>query len=443
MSLLKDTISNNRTKELHIAEKIEREHIQPTDEEQKTAQEVIRIISEEFAESLNHSDSDEIREKIEKAIGQKCEELKIPYEERKRIEKTVLLTALGNGPIEVYINDPEVTEIVVQHYDNIVIERNGKIEKADAVFHSEEHLQTIIKRIIQGVGRQINLMIPIEDARLKDGSRVNATLPPVSPDGATLTIRKFNNHVLTGKEYVRKESLNKNMLYFLERCVKGRLSIFVSGGTGTGKTTLLNMLSGYVPNDELIITIEDTCELKLQQQNVRRMEVRLSNNQEMMQVDQKALVKAALRQRPDRIILGETRDGSIVDLISAMSTGHEGSMSTIHSNSARNLCDVRIPILYSMNPDADFSERSIAMQISEAIEIIVQISRFADGSRKITQISHVSGLTKEGKVKINDIFIYDRETNEFKWTGYYPENVIKKINEKGYEFNPSIFEKKD
>lgn len=291
----------------------------------------------------------------------------------------------------------------MQRYDNIVIERNGKIEPVAATFNDEEHLMTIIRRIVQRVGRQISVSTPIVDARLKDGSRVNATMKDVSPDGATLTIRKFNHTILNGKDYLRKNSMSKVMLYFLDRCVRGKVNILVSGGTGTGKTTLLNMLSAFIPNDELIITIEDTLELKLQQSNVRRMEVRLAKTKEMMQIDQKALVKAALRQRPDRIILGEARDGSIVDLISAMSTGHEGSMSTIHANSPRNAVDVRIPILYSMNEDTNFSEQSVAMQVAEALQLIVQISRFPDGSRKITHISHVDGLTANDKVNIKDI----------------------------------------
>lgn len=217
-------------------------------------------------------------------------------------------------------------------------------------------------------------------------------IPPVSPDGATLTIRKFSQSALTGADYVRMGSMNRQMLYFLTLCVKGRLNIFVSGGTGTGKTTMLNMLSSYIAENDLIITIEDTLELKLQQKNVRRMEVRLSSTKDMEMVDQKSLVKAALRQRPDRIILGEVRDESIIDLVSAMSTGHEGSMSTIHANSPRNMCDVRIPILYSYDKNADFSEKSIALQIAEAVQIIVQLSRFPDGSRKITAITEVDGL---------------------------------------------------
>ena len=400
------------------------------------------MISDQFADVLMYQHVDDLKPEIEAAVRDMCSGLRISYEEQRRIEKTVLLTALGLGPIEVFLRDPEVTEIVVQRYDNIVVERNGRIEKVNAVFASEEHLETIIKRIIQSDGRQINLMTPIADASLRDGSRVNATLPPVSRDGATLTIRMFNNKVLTGRDYIRMGSLNREMLYFLERCVRGKVSIFVSGGTGTGKTTLLNMLSAFIPQDELIITIEDTCELKLQQPNVRRMEVRLSTNPDMMRVDQKALVKAALRQRPDRIILGETRDGSVVDLISAMSTGHEGSMSTIHANSPRIMCDTRIPILYTMNREADFSEQSIAMQVAEAIQLVVQISRFPDSTRKITQITHIDGINKYDKVNLQDIYVYDRDAGDFNFTGYTPKKLIRQIRERGLSFDEEIFMKK-
>lgn len=441
MSILKNKLQSDAAQKTAISEKVKAEYIKPTEEEQDIATGVIRSISEKFAQELIDNDIDDIQDDIRRAIREECQLLDLGFEEQKRIEKTILLTALGNGPIEEYLQDPEVTEIVVQRYDNIVVEKNGRIQNVEATFNNEQHLQTIIKRIVQRVGRQINKTTPIVDARLKDGSRVNATIPPVSPDGATLTIRKFSQVALTGKDYLRFGSISSPMFYFLERCVRGKINIFVSGGTGTGKTTLLNMLSQYIPNGELIVTIEDTLELRLQQHNVRRMEVRLSTSNEMMQVDQKMLVKAALRQRPDRIVLGETRDGSIVDLISAMSTGHEGSMSTIHANSPRNMCDVRIPILYSMNEDTNFSEKSVALQIAEALQLIVQISRFPDGSRKITHISYVEGVDANNKVIVKDIFLYSSSEKEFQWTGYYPEELIRIIREKGLEFDDSIFKK--
>lgn len=439
-TLMKEQYQKKENEKQRIIEKVGSEHVQPTKEEQDYATDVIKIISEQFSEDLITKNLDDLDAPIRRAIAAECEKLQVTFEVQKRIEKTVGMMVLGNGPIEEYLQDPEVTEIVVQRYDNIVVERHGKVEPVPTIFNSEAHLQTIIKRIVQKVNRQINIGHPIVDARLQDGSRVNATIPPVSPDGATLTIRKFSQSALTGADYVRMGSMNRQMLYFLTLCVKGRLNIFVSGGTGTGKTTMLNMLSSYIAENDLIITIEDTLELKLQQKNVRRMEVRLSSTKDMEMVDQKSLVKAALRQRPDRIILGEIRDESIIDLVSAMSTGHEGSMSTIHANSPRNMCDVRIPILYSYDKNADFSEKSIALQIAEAVQIIVQLSRFPDGSRKITAITEVDGLENSGKLRLNDIFLYDRQRKIFHATGNVPKTAIRKIRDHGISVDETIFQ---
>lgn len=441
MSIIKDRLLSEKNEKILISERINEGYIKPTLEEQRWANEVILNISRQFSDLLIGRDVEELSPEIKKAVEEECSKLDLSFEERKRIEKTVIMTALGNGPIEEYLKDPTVTEVIVMRYDNIAIERYGKVEKVEAVFASEEHLQTIIKRIVQKVGRQISIASPIVDARLSDGSRVNATIPPVSVDGATLTIRKFSDNFLTGENYVSNGSLSQNMLYFLSVCVQAKISMFVSGGTGTGKTTLLNMLSSYIPHSELIITIEDSCELKLQQPNVRRMETRLAANEEMANIDQKALVRAALRQRPDRIILGETRDGSVVDIISAMSTGHEGSLTTIHANSPRNMCDVRVPILYSMNEEVNFTEKSIAVQLAEAIQLIIQISRFPDGSRKITHISEVDGVNELGKVNINDIYTYNILESRFEYTGYYPARIIELIEKKGIYIEKSIFNK--
>lgn len=433
MSIVENKLKKNIEEKEHIEQIIAKSHIDPTKDEQEKVEAVIRKLSKRFSEELLTKEPDEISDDIKSAIAEECSKLNISYEEQKRIEKTVNMTALGNGPIEEFLQDETVTEIVVQRYDNIVIERNGKIESVDVRFTDENHLETIIKRIAQRVGRQISITKPILDARLKDGSRVNATIPPVSVDGPTLTIRKFSKSFLSANDYIKNGSLSYNMVGFLSYCVATKVTMFVSGGTGTGKTTLLNMLSAYIPDSELIITIEDSCELQLQQKNVRRMEARPSENSEMMNVDQQALVRAALRQRPDRIILGETRDGSIVDIISAMSTGHEGSMTTIHANSPQNMCDVRIPILYSMNKEADFDEKSIFMQFAEAVQIIVQIERFPDGSRKITHISYVTGLDEDGRVKLMDIFCYDRASDSFFWTGYTPIKILENFQFRGYE----------
>lgn len=439
MGIVKGKLQNEEKRKNSLIHKVSTEHVRPTDEEQEAARQIIDRIANQFAEKMVTKSLRELEPELQKAIREEVKKLGLPFEEQLRVTRTVEMTILGNGPIEELLKNPEVTEIVVQRWDNVVYEERGHIYQSDIAFNSEEHLITIINRIVQAVNRQINIMNPIVDARLPDGSRVNATIPPVSPDGATLTIRKFSQRALTGQDYLDAGSLDERMLYFLERCVAGKITLFVSGGTGTGKTTMLNMLSQFIPKDELIITIEDTLELKLQQPNVRRMEVRLSSSKDMMQVDQRMLVKAALRQRPDRIILGETRDGSVVDLISAMSTGHEGSMSTIHANSPENMVNVRIPILYSMNEEANFSEKSIAMQVAEAIQVIVQLSRMPDGSRKVTEIGYVKGLKPDGKVDVKDLFVYNRETQKFEATGVVPNELIYKIRLRGLDFQTDIF----
>ncbi len=435
-------LQKNIAEEEAITKSVATQNILPSESERKYVNDIIKKISSKYSNELVTANIENMGDKIRTTVTEECNILNIPFEQKKRIEKIVLLTVLGNGPIEPFLQDPTVTEVVVQHYDNIVIERNGKIEKTDITFTDEDHLQTIIKRIVQKVGRQISITNPIVDARLTDGSRVNATIPPVSVDGATLTIRKFSDNFLTGDDYVAKGSMNASMLYFLSMCVVAKLSIVVSGATGTGKTTLLNMLSSYIPKDELIITIEESVELKLQQPNVRRMETRPATNEDMMNVNQSQLVRAALRQRPDRIILGETRDGSIVDIISAMSTGHEGSMTTIHANSPENMCDVRVPILYSMNEETDFSESAIAMQVAEAINIIVQIERFPDGSRKVSKIVYVDGtrdLSTGKKVNLEEIFTYDRNTGNFFYSGHLPQKFKDAVKFRGYELDPNYF----
>ena len=304
---------------------------------------------------------------------------------------------------------------------------------------SEEQLLTVINRIVQPVGRQINLYTPMVDARLPDGSRVNATIPPVTPDGATLTIRKFSDKALSGDDYLRLGSLNEPMLQFLSQCVQGRISLMVSGGTDTGKTTLLNMLSAFIPEKELIVTVEDNCELRLQQPNVRRMEARAYNSEGMMPITIQSLVRNALRMRPDRIVVGEIRDGTIVDMMASMSTGHEGSMSTVHANSPYNLIRSRMPILYGMQSNVVFSEEAQATQIAEALYLIVQIEHLLDGSRRITYITQIDGV-ENGKVVLHDIFRYNRKENMFYATGFIPERILDAAEKHGVVIDRALFQ---
>lgn len=444
-SLLLERLETLEEEKRAIAESVDKEIIRITDDERKYVDSVTSIISERFKQQVSGSStmSKALTDEIEKAIAIECDRLPVLYETQQRIKKTVISQIIGLGPLDPYMADPKVTEIIVQHWDHICIEREGKIHRVQATFTDEKHLQTIIQRIVQPIGRQINVSRPIVDARLSDGSRVCATIPPASPDGATLDIRRFFDIALTGEDYIRLGSMTPDMLDFLRKAVQAKSSIIVSGGTGTGKTTLLNMLSGAIPEDELIITIEDSCELKLESPNVRRLETRTissGKNDNAMNVDIRALVKASLRMRPDRIVVGEIRDGTITDMVSAMSTGHEGSMCTVHANSAVNLVNVRLPMLYSM-ADASFSEESEAIQIAEAIDLIVQIKRYGK-LRAIQSITEVSGM--EGtRVKLNDIFRFDEINKEYYATGYKPRKILDRMLEKGIYIDPEIFKSRE
>ena len=447
MPQLKELFRREKEEKREIESKVESEDMRTTEIEASHVQVILKKISEKYRDEIAKASleiPEELNVEIRKTVVDLCQKLEdVSYESKKRIERLVMANIVGLGVITPYMQDPEVTEIVVQRYDNIVIERNGLIEKVNAAFMNEEHLRNIINRIVQSVGRAINIQSPMVDARLPNGSRVNATIPPVSPDGATLTIRKFSDSALTGKDYLRLGSLNEKMLYFLAKAVEGRLSLLVVGGTGTGKTTLLNMLSNYIPEDELIITVEDSCELNLHQKNVRRMEARLStatgHGERLNDVSIQDLVRNSLRMRPDRLIVGEIRDHTVIDMMTAMSTGHEGSMSTVHANSPRNLVVSRLPILYGMSRQMSFSEQAQAIQITEALQLLVQITRLRNGRRVISHITEVTGLDKEYNVIINDIFVYDEEHERHKATGYVPEKLLEKLHIKGIDISSEFF----
>lgn len=441
MSLLKDRIHRERQERLRAEKEVEGASVRPTTTEQEWVADTIEKISSQFKERIsNEGLNSELQQEIRSTVKKMILELPVEdYISKMRIEKVVLSSMIGLGPLEEYMNMSDISEIIVQRYNHITIERNGRVEDTDVEFVSEEHLVNVINRIIQPVGRQINLHMPMVDARLPDGSRVNAVIPPISPDGALLTIRRFPEKTYTGEDYLSYQSLNEEMLYFLSKSVEGRASILVSGGTGSGKTTLLNMLSSYIPPQELIITIEDSCELRLNQPNVRRLEARMASAEnEMLSVGPRALVKNAMRMRPDRIIVGEIRDGTVVDMVSAMSTGHEGSLSSVHANSPANLINSRLPILYSMYGDASFTPEAQAIQVSEALDLIIHVSRLSDGARKITHITHVAGLD-HGKILLKDIFIYDE--HGFHPTGYVPRTLLEKLKKRDVHIDMNIFEK--
>lgn len=438
-SIIERMMQNKKDEKAMIDQKVESEQILPTTSEKKSISEIIQTISDTFRNELTDPsvDKDALNQRIREAISKEISSLDADYEQKRRLEKLALTNIIGLGPIQQYLDNPEISEIIVQRYNNICVEKKGRVYATKTMFTDEENLKNVINRILQPTGRDINISSPIVDADLPDGSRICATIPPVSPKGATLTIRKFHNAMMDADKYLELGSLSSEMLHFLEICVELKVSIFVSGGTGTGKTTFLNMLSSFLPENELVITIEDTCELQLRQKNVRQLVVRkVSNgNRVMEEVDMSALVKASLRMRPDRIIVGETRDGAVVSLLTAMSTGHEGSMSTGHANSPENLVTSRIPTMMEMDKTTSFSERAQAKMIVEGIQLIVQLKRLPDGRRIVSEICEVSGISNKGNVNLTQIFKYNHETGTFQYMGNMPERIRKHVAYYGFQLN--------
>ena len=442
MGIIENKLRSKKQEINQIDQKVSSEQITPTQNERRNINELIQRISSQFRKELTDTtvDRKELDEKIKKCIQSEIEKFPASYEEKRRLEKLAIANIIGLGPIQPLLDNPEITEIVVQRYDNIVVEKNGKIFSTKSVFSDEQALQNVINRILQPVGRAVNLSTPKVDARLEDGSRICATIPPITPKGATLTIRKFNNSMMVDSKYLELGSLSEPMLKFLKKCVQGKTSIFVSGGTGTGKTTFLNMLSAYIPENELLITIEDTLELQLKQKNVRSMETREITSSTMESIDMASLVKSSLRMRPDRIIVGETRDGAVVSLLSAMRTGHEGSMSTGHANSPENLVRVRIPTMMELDKGSSFSEKAKSLMIAEALQLIVQLRRLPNGKRIVSNICSVEGVDKFGNIILKDIFIYDHTDKKFKYTGFFPKKIAEHLEANGVALTKDILD---
>ncbi len=323
-------------------------------------------------------------------------------EERRKITREIADDILGYGPLEPFLRDDSVTEVMVNNHDRIFVERAGKLERTQAGFADNAHLLRIIDKIVSQVGRRIDESSPMVDARLPDGSRVNAIIPPLSLRGPTLTIRKFSRDPYTMDDLINFGSVSPKAAHFLSACVRGKLNVLISGGTGTGKTTMLNALSAYVPGDERIVTIEDAAELQLQQEHVITLESRPSNIEGKGEVRIRELVRNALRMRPDRIIVGEVRGPETLDMLQAMNTGHEGSLTTIHANSPRDALS-RVETLV-LTAGVDLPLRAIREQIASAFDLLVQISRLVDGSRRITHVAEVLGMESD-VVTLQDVFI--------------------------------------
>ncbi len=359
------------------------------------------------------------------------DEFMIPRIDRVKVTTDLFNDIMGYGPIEVLVQDPNYSEIMVNGYDKVYVEEKGKLKLTDIKFRDEEHLMNIINRIVSNVGRHVDEASPMVDARLADGSRVNAIIPPLSLVGPVLTIRKFGKKPITAQQLLKFGSLTPDMLRFLEACVKGKLNIVVAGGTGSGKTTLLNVLSSYIPEDERIVTIEDAAEVQLKQEHVITLEARPANLEGKGAVTIRNLVKNALRMRPDRIIVGEVRSEETLDMLQAMNTGHDGSLTTTHANSPRDTV-ARLETMVLMS-GMELPLKAIRDQISSAIDIIVQQSRLRDGTRKITSITEVVGM--EGDVvSMQDIFVYETDgtvdttgkfIGKFRPTGVRPHCVEK------------------
>ncbi len=393
----------------------------------------------------SESKEKELRAKTQRDIGTIAdkEAPDMAREERQKIVKEVLEEALGLGPLEDMLADPAVSEIMVNGSNRIFVEKNGKVQLSGIKFTSNDHLRRIIERIVTPLGRQINNATPYVDARLKDGSRVNAIIEPLSLDGPALTIRKFKKGGISPEKYIDFGSATKNMLEFLKISVEYGYNIVISGGTGSGKTSLLNMISQYIPSHERIITVEDAAELQMMQEHVVRLETRPASMEGTNAVSIRDLIKNALRMRPDRIVVGETRDGAALDMLQAMNTGHDGSMTTTHANSPRE-CIARLETLVMMS-GLDLPVRAIREQISGAVDLIVQIVRMSDGSRKIISITEVVGMQGD-IITLAEVFRY-KETGfdknrkilgQFQATGTVP-SFAQEIKDKGGHIPMEIF----
>jgi pilus assembly protein CpaF len=372
------------------------------------------------------------------------EEAPLSAQEKLLIVRQIGDSVLGLGPLEPFVRDPEVTEIMVNGWDTIYVERAGKLYWTGTKFHDEQQLRRTIDKIVAKVGRRVDEASPYVDARLPDGSRVNAIIQPLAIDGPSLTIRKFATDPYQADDLIEFGTMTSPVSKFLDACVRGRINIMVSGGTGAGKTTTLNVLSSFIPDDERIITIEDAAELKLQQPHVVRLESRPPNIEGKGAVTIRDLVRNALRMRPDRIVVGECRGSEALDMLQAMNTGHDGSISTIHSNSPRDSLS-RLETI-TMMAGMELSPKSIREQISSAIQLIVHQQRLKDGSRRLTHVTEVAGM--EGDViTLQDLFTFDfsagmdeegRFRGRLKSTGLRPK-FLDKLAERGVQVDPDIF----
>ncbi|HXM10256.1 MAG TPA: CpaF family protein [Terriglobales bacterium] len=405
-----------------------------------------KILDRLDLEKLGRTTGDSAREEVLVLIRSSVNSEAVPlsFAEREQLSREILDEIFGLGPLEPLLKDPTISDILVNRFDRVYVERGGKLEITGLSFKDNQHLMQIIDRIVSRIGRRVDESSPMVDARLQDGSRVNAIIPPLALDGACLSIRRFGRDPVTARNMLDNKTLTEPMLELLSAMVKGRLNLIISGGTGAGKTTVLNVLSGYIPNSERIVTIEDAAELQLKQEHVVRLETRPPNIEGKGSVRMRQLVINSLRMRPDRIVVGEVRGEEAFDMLQAMNTGHEGSLTTVHANSPRDAL-ARIENMVSM-ANLNIPERAIRHQIANAVHAVVQVARLSDGTRKVITVSEVTGMDGD-MITLQDIFMFERigidESGKvrgvFRSTGQPPQ-FAERLATAGCRLSPALFE---
>ena len=365
------------------------------------------LISKLDLEKLSRVNSSQARQAVAAIVKEIIRDQRVPlnFDEQERIEGDLLDEVFGLGPLEPLLRDPTISDILVNDKDHVFVERSGLLHRVDTAFRDDRHLLQIIDRIVSRVGRRVDESSPMVDARLPDGSRVNAIIPPLALDGPSLSIRRFGTGPLAADHLVRLKSVSPEMMEVLSSAVKARISILIAGGTGAGKTTFLNILSQFIPRNERIVTIEDAAELRLAQENIVRLETRPPNIEGQGAVKQRQLLINCLRMRPDRIIMGEVRGEEAFDMLQAMNTGHEGSMTTIHANTPRDAIS-RLESMVAMG--MNLPEKSVRQQIASAITIVVQATRMSDGTRKVTSVAEITGM-EENVISMQEIFTFTKK----------------------------------
>ncbi|MGC1463350.1 MAG: CpaF family protein [Terracidiphilus sp.] len=405
------------------------------------------LISKLDLEKLSRVNSNQARQAVLGIVKEIMADQRVPlsYDEQERIQSDLLDEVFGLGPLEPLLRDPKISDILVNDKDHVFIEKGGLLQRVSTTFRDDRHLLQIIDRIVSRVGRRVDESSPMVDARLPDGSRVNAIIPPLALDGPSMSIRRFGTGPLAANHLVKLNSISAEMMEVLSAAVKARISILISGGTGAGKTTFLNILSQYIPNNERLVTIEDAAELRLAQENIVRLETRPPNIEGQGAIRQRQLLINCLRMRPDRIIIGEIRGEEAFDMLQAMNTGHEGSMTTVHANTPRDAIS-RLESMVAMG-NMNLPEKSVRQQIASALTIVVQATRMSDGTRKVTSIAEITGM-EENVISMQEIFSFNKKGigPDGKVIGTFTPSRIRprfleKLRVAGIILPPSLFER--